>query len=529
MKKIKNNKGAALVAVLIGVLFIAILASSLLYMSTVNFKMKAMRQRASDNFYTDEYALSDLLSQVKQISYASDTPRTTMQTLLRKGTSNQFDDVALESLINTGKVPGMADVDVSCIYDNSIPSYVETANYIYLKGVKITTTTEAGYESNIVTDIALGFPASTDAPSKINDFSILMDSPLNIDMSSQYFGGDVYMRKNSGDLGEDALRIGNKAVVTFMGNFNFFEGDITVADGSVLYLNGTTYIRGALKINGTGEVIMGGDVYCRDGVTGTYREVGTGSYKGAAGVKWENYDKYAGGLCSMLFSKQMHMYYNGDDKSYTQEQYKSTFVWDHYSHPTVTGTVNVKGHDITASARYMPFSLTGDSTISGGETYVNTLMIGYGAISKMQGVFTNCLYLDASGKGCVTIGIQAKGFAWGTMDDDTFEAACKLFVSHNGENGYNLIGGTNSVKDLVPTSDAKEFKLGSTTLVKYTNDADSKPYYYDKANKKNNYCAFENFFDKDMNKTLREFKGAAGGDADSSAQPVISVFNWTKD
>ena len=93
----------------------------------------------------------------------------------------------------------------------------------------------------------------------------------------------------------------------------------------------------------------------------------------------------------------------------------------------------------------------------------------------------------------------------------------------------NLIGGTNSVKDLVPTSDAKEFKLGSTTLVKYTNDADSKPYYYDKANKKNNYCAFENFFDKDMNKTLREFKGAAGGDADSSAQPVISVFNWTKD
>ncbi len=528
MKIIKNNRGAALVAVLIGILFIAILASSLLYMSTVNFKMKGMRQRASDNFYTDEYALSDMLAQIKQISYSSTTPRTTMKTLLQKGSSNQFDDDALEHLINTGKVPGIADVEVSCIYDNTIPSYVETANYIYLKGVKLTTTNEAGYESNIVTDIALGFPATTDAPAKVNDFSILMDSPLSIEMSSQYFGGDIYVRKND-SLGSDALRLGSKSVVTFMGNFNFFEGDITVADGAVLYLHGTTYIRGALNINGTGEVIMGGDVYCRDGVTGTYREVGTGSYKGSGGVKWENYDKYADGLCNKLFAKQMHMYYNGDDKAYTQYEYKEKFVWHHYSHPTVTGTVSVKGKDIEASARYTPFDLNGDSTISGGETYNNTMFIGYGAISKMQGVFNNCLYLDASGKGCVTIGIQAKGFAWGTMDDDHFEAARKLFVNHNGEGGYNLIGNGSNVTQLQATSNPKEFKLGGTTLVKYTNDADSKPYYYDKANKQNNYCAFDNFFDKDMNKTLREFKGAAGGDADASIQPVISVFNWTKD
>ena len=60
MKVLKNKKGAALVAVLIGILFIAILASSLLYMSTMNYQMKSMHQFSTDNFYTAEYAMDDM-------------------------------------------------------------------------------------------------------------------------------------------------------------------------------------------------------------------------------------------------------------------------------------------------------------------------------------------------------------------------------------------------------------------------------------------------------------------------------------
>ena len=84
-KKKLGNKGAAIVAVLIGILFIAILASSLLYMSTMNYKMKSMRQFSSDNFYTAEFALNDLLSQIKQYVSISDDPQWALSTLLAVG------------------------------------------------------------------------------------------------------------------------------------------------------------------------------------------------------------------------------------------------------------------------------------------------------------------------------------------------------------------------------------------------------------------------------------------------------------
>ncbi len=56
-KKKKDNKGAALVMVIIAIAFIGMLVGMILYMAYCNYLMKANDTQAKDNFYSAEYAL----------------------------------------------------------------------------------------------------------------------------------------------------------------------------------------------------------------------------------------------------------------------------------------------------------------------------------------------------------------------------------------------------------------------------------------------------------------------------------------
>ena len=538
MKKMKENRGAALVAVLIGILFIAILASSLLYMSTLNYKMKGMRSRANDNFYTAEYAMADMLAQIKQMSYASDTPKTTLSGYL-KGSGNSFNAANLQKLIGYqtggGSLPDLPSAKVGCIFDGSVASYEEGANYIKLKGVKITTTTDDDYESSIVTDIKISFPKSTDAPAKLNDFSLLSDAPLSIKESSQYFGGDIYIRKNGtlGDGGNDALRIGPKGNLVLMGNFCFIDGNLTIEDGGNCYLNGTTYVRGQVIVNGDANLVIGGDLYCRDGSSGNISCINDDLTKnhGSSGVKWANYNKYDAGLAGMLVAPYMHIHKSNasseKDITFTQSAFraKCSNAGRNYGTSMVEYSGGPNG---TVRAVYM----TNNQNVPGGENYSNCLIVGGGCPTMFQGYIKNSTFLIVDNSQPLEIAIQDGGFEWGTMDDESYEIARKLWVkggdndgqfSFPGENGFTL----DNLEAVTGTTD--ESKLNGKTLVQFTNDADCKPFYYNKSKPNENYFPFDNFLDKNINKTLREFKGAAGGDADASAQPTIRLYNWSKE
>ena len=49
-----DNKGSAMVVVIIAMAFIGILASVLMYMSLLNYQMKVNNLKAKDNFYSAE-------------------------------------------------------------------------------------------------------------------------------------------------------------------------------------------------------------------------------------------------------------------------------------------------------------------------------------------------------------------------------------------------------------------------------------------------------------------------------------------
>lgn len=531
MKRMKGNRGAALVAVLIGILFIAILASSLLYMSTLNYQMKGMRNRASDNFYSAEYAMSDMLSQIKQMSYASDTPKSTLQAYL-KGAGNTFNAANLQKLIGyqagNGVLPGISSARVSCIYDGSVASYVESANYITLKGVKVDTTTTDGYESSIVTDIKIGFPKSTDAPGKLNDFSILSDSPLSLKESSQYFGGDIYVRKNNmlGEGGNDALNVGKLSNVTFMGNFCFIDGNLTIESGGHLYINGLTYVRGNVNVKGTGRLLVGGDLYVMGSASGNIDYKEGVVHHASSEVKWDNYNKYNAGLAGMLVAPVMHVHKSSSsveyDITYDQKTFRdrcTNFGWNKSS--------ALVEHPSGVKAIY----LTNTSNVPEGDEYVNTLIVSGGCPAMFQGKLTNCTYLNVDSQHVLEIAVQRGGFPWGTMDDESFELARKLWVKAETDTGVKIPGADGLTVDNLSAVSGKpgHSTIGGVEIVQYTSDAVSKPFYYKEGEQNVNYFPFDNFFDKEMNKTLREFKGAAGGDGDESAQPVISLSNWSKE
>ena len=60
LHKKTDNKGSAMVVVIIAMAFIGILASVLMYMSLLNYQMKANNLQAKDNFYSAETVLDEI-------------------------------------------------------------------------------------------------------------------------------------------------------------------------------------------------------------------------------------------------------------------------------------------------------------------------------------------------------------------------------------------------------------------------------------------------------------------------------------
>ncbi|MBR5421330.1 MAG: hypothetical protein IK115_09305 [Lachnospiraceae bacterium] len=550
-KKIKKNGGAALVAVLIGVLFITILASSLLFMSTLNYKMKSMRQFSSDNFYTAEFALSDLMTQMKQECSLKADPQAWVKGL-EVGNTGNVDVDRLRALVADLNAPGqqiitgLDSVSINCIYNGTTTkSFEKDNNYYYIRGVQITAKTDAQhgeYESTILTDIRVAFPSSSDAPAKLNDFSVLSDCPMRLKEGCQYFGGEMYLRKNGkitysagGSSYNCAFGVESKSGATFLGNFNFFDGDLYVGEGGYVYLSGSSFVRGKIYVADKGQLVVGGKLYVKDNAyTGNIKTTGFGEICDGTTIPWANYDVYNDGLGKKLVAPIMYMYGGSGVEELTQLQlknksknYSSNGGWE------VSGSAkaNVSGNFVTTSAKgvYKPND-NGGSSLS----FKDALVIVHGGMPDIHGTIENCTILNVAEDNNMELNIQANGKSFGTLSDEKFEVARKLFVSLrvdvSGSSGVSTQGGGKSSDDLVPVlnSNPQKWTLDGKTLISYK-DVGLDRIYYREENTTNMYFTFNCFFDVNMDQTLREFKGASGGSGSSGAQPVISVMNWSKE
>lgn len=230
-KWLNDNRGAALVSVLIAVAFIAILASTLLYMTYSNYKMKVVNYESKVNFYGTEHDMTCLSTTIRnRITKASSDPVGELQTITGYAQIDpadatlgaRYNPSKLASLVYTGLaadttevyvnedravVANAADADMKVTFstnitDTTIPNFtveneklpgddgvLNTADDVENTQIQVITLVgvvieqeelASGYTNKITTDLVYRVKTSpSKSSSGVGDFSMIMDTPLD--------------------------------------------------------------------------------------------------------------------------------------------------------------------------------------------------------------------------------------------------------------------------------------------------------------------------------------------------------------
>ena len=182
-----DNRGSAIVLVLVAMAFITILVSTLLAIGLYNYQMKMTDKGAKNNFYSAEMAMNEIKAGLsQQVSaalsdsyinvmqnygkYTTDADRTTVfRNTYEADLTNGLKDPAFSGQSNTYRYqlttlrgylsPAFQDqTTVSCTLADNTANMVAYQEGILLKDIKVTYTNDKGYVSIIQTDILLKFP-----------------------------------------------------------------------------------------------------------------------------------------------------------------------------------------------------------------------------------------------------------------------------------------------------------------------------------------------------------------------------------
>ena len=243
-----NNQGMSLITVIITIGFVAVLASILLMVSLINFKMKKINAYGTDTFYSAEQVLDEInIGLQREVSnaltaaytevmenyadYDTEKKNTIMQTkyyeylwavLEQDSGHKKYDTNQLYQYLKKstqwrgtdedgyGAILRVEDTPVAD--DSTLPTIGSMVTYddngIVLKNLKVYYKDKRGYVSAIRTDIRLDYPdfdfaASTALPD-ISDFSLIADAGVKTTgttKSNLTINGDLYADSfNSGNL-----------------------------------------------------------------------------------------------------------------------------------------------------------------------------------------------------------------------------------------------------------------------------------------------------------------------------------------
>lgn len=515
MKAMKNNKGAALVSVLIATMFIVLLASSLIYMSYMNYLAKSMRYSSTDNFYTDEFALNELTCALQQT--AAEAPNiTAAYAAVRaavgahtEGTHTVYDPAAVAGLIDVAKNDAET-ISVNAAIPN-IDTYIEdaSAGNIKLVGVQLTAVTDAGFTSTITTDIVLTFPPTGPADLDINDFSVISDCPIQVNGGDVVFGGCVYMQ---GRNGTPALYAHGNSLVYVLSTKGIINGNIVIEGSAILSITGDVTVNGTITLRENAVLICTDDLSHEGIITeGNARVVGTTQLTGEVidDTKLPGVD----GLTHELFvpvyiRSQCSKIFNGYTLEF-REARLSLFAADD-KHWTMS-TTDANGRQITVMIN-PAYPLNGPGAVGVDGGLVNTLCLNPDSM-QIRGTLTNSTVLCGGRNTDGDLITDAKLiFEEGSMstylsrmDEADYELAKMILVS--GQNpqfsnlssiqndfGYNF---HNGLEGDLAKDDADEFSDQGSRTYLYKDQQNYLPIGYFIA--ENSSEIISNYFNQDNN------------------------------
>ena len=178
---VQDNRGSAIVMVLVSMAFVGIMVSMLMFVTYNNYRMKITDYKAKDNFYSADMAVDEIRAGVQQKVYEafSVAYQETLQIYASENENNKnayFKDSYVDYLIDfyrtaensekydldiiKGYVTRLAanKGDVGAFVDSNTCYLLKYEDGIRLKDIVVTYTDEQGYVSIIETDLLVAFP-----------------------------------------------------------------------------------------------------------------------------------------------------------------------------------------------------------------------------------------------------------------------------------------------------------------------------------------------------------------------------------
>ena len=320
LKKINNNRGIALISILIAVAFISIIGSALLYITYTNFQMKVMNNRSKANFYETD---GELVNVVTLLRNSAADPESTVQTQKNWDNNPAPTDTAYSSaFIITDDLGNVTGYDISRVLSAAGVS----SSYTDAKGDKFVIKTKGnavrlaenqyvlqdfevvqkandkdGSYNKVKTDVVLKLKEVSSAPggkTGVGECSMIFDSQLSCTSdskadgfsfltlygdayySSYYygtsgnefpdFGGSgtytqpgVYMPNDpTNENSKPALKLSGETKINFCNNYMVVFVVLVLEDDSCLNIDhGSLTVYGDIYLLDNSTLICGGKIY----------------------------------------------------------------------------------------------------------------------------------------------------------------------------------------------------------------------------------------------------------------------------
>ena len=190
----KNNKGIAMITIMITIMFLAIIATTLLYISTTNYMMKVANLKGKENFYETDGILVKTTSSIRNTCMKGSNPVTTINEL-KTVTDDACATYSMEKIAKLvyPSATGTATTATATVGTDTV-TFKTTNNTItkttgvtpgvttyVLNDIEIIQTSAEGYKNSVKTDLQFDiYEKVTPGGSAggVGNMSMMLDSPL---------------------------------------------------------------------------------------------------------------------------------------------------------------------------------------------------------------------------------------------------------------------------------------------------------------------------------------------------------------
>ncbi len=280
MRLKKDNKGVALVSVLIVISLVMILAGSLLTLAGTAYRMRMVNTKAKNTFYNTESYLDEtqviLQTAAGNVLNLENYSAANFITAVKAeiaGSADAFTATAVSDYIKTNMKAETYSNSRGYVKSITVGSVSETASTLEINDLKITYINtenhDGDYEETIKTDIVINTPeARTSVSTPSNVYSVLAGSGIdytgNEASNSSNNHPSYLVQEGSAYVGcndnGNSLKLDNSVHVNFTGTRIIFNGDVVVDNMSTLIFSGRNAqvtVKGTIYLDHMSTLVLG--------------------------------------------------------------------------------------------------------------------------------------------------------------------------------------------------------------------------------------------------------------------------------